>query len=455
MDVWHSIRVSSPTLQHLIYILILETGGLLRIVSMLLTFATLSELLLPFLRRPSFIFQSSPIQWAIPLFCLPYIAYWTLSSDGIPSPSPDLTSSLLQVVIFIIFLRISTLFFEKRTILFSECLILSLLATTSITVKLSNVMFSGIVLTLTLLGIMITARGSFDRAVRFILPFAMTFTIFCARGIVLSGAPLYPSSIGYIETEWSVPLQKIEEERNWIYSWARQPNVHWKQVLGSWTWLKPWLQRIIVFHSTDVVFPLGIFLICSTFAIILCWQIEKTRVMKCLVDGVVLTPLIISLVFWFFTAPDPRFGNATFALLAVSSIALFFEKIQKNLKSNMVFAGILTLFIFSNLNIARWILSNSWTFYIISRDGWQPVKQVSLETKVTVSGLIVYIPVSGDQCWDAPLPCTPYFNDSLRLIDPTNMASGFTIRPIEINSKNVKTKIMFEKFRAYSNYAIL
>lgn len=78
---------------------------------MLLTFATLSELLLPFLRRPSFIFQSSPIQWAIPLFCLPYIAYWTLSSDGIPSPSPDLTSSLLQVVIFIIFLRISTLFF--------------------------------------------------------------------------------------------------------------------------------------------------------------------------------------------------------------------------------------------------------------------------------------------------------------------------------------------------------
>lgn len=81
---------------------------------MLLTFATLSELLLPFLRRPSFIFQSSPIQWAIPLFCLPYIAYWTLSSDGIPSPSPDLTSSLLQVVIFIIFLRISTLFFLKK-----------------------------------------------------------------------------------------------------------------------------------------------------------------------------------------------------------------------------------------------------------------------------------------------------------------------------------------------------
>ena len=63
----------------------------------------------------------------------------------------------------------------------------------------------------------------------------------------------------------------------------------------------------------------------------------------------------------------------------------------------------------------------------ISKSGWHVVNEVPLEKRMTSSGLLVYTPKFGDQCWDAPLPCTPYFKESLRLRRPGDMASGFTV----------------------------
>lgn len=35
--------------------------------------------------------------------------------------------------------------------------------------------------------------------------------------------------------------------------------------------------------------------------------------------------------------------------------------------------------------------------------------------RIKGSGLIIYTPGAGDQCWDAPFPCTRYFRSELRL----------------------------------------
>ncbi|MGC8605238.1 MAG: hypothetical protein ACP5VS_16345 [Desulfomonilaceae bacterium] len=44
-----------------------------------------------------------------------------------------------------------------------------------------------------------------------------------------------------------------------------------------------------------------------------------------------------------------------------------------------------------------------------------------------MSGLIVYTPAQGDQCWDSPVPSTPYFNPNLRLRVAGKIESGFTV----------------------------
>jgi hypothetical protein len=59
--------------------------------------------------------------------------------------------------------------------------------------------------------------------------------------------------------------------------------------------------------------------------------------------------------------------------------------------------------------------------------GFHPMPTVELKEFVTNSGLILYVPQKGDQCWDAPLPCTPYPKLNLRLRKEGDMSSGFML----------------------------
>ncbi|MGH9418878.1 MAG: hypothetical protein ACRD3J_02800, partial [Thermoanaerobaculia bacterium] len=61
----------------------------------------------------------------------------------------------------------------------------------------------------------------------------------------------------------------------------------------------------------------------------------------------------------------------------------------------------------------------------ISTTGWSAVPSSPVITRETASGLTVYVPVSGEQCWNAPLPCTPYFSANLALRVKGDMSSGF------------------------------
>ena len=63
-----------------------------------------------------------------------------------------------------------------------------------------------------------------------------------ARGVVLSGYPLYPSTVLAAPVSWCVPAASAESEARWIYSWARWPSHHPDEVLSSWDWLDPWLE---------------------------------------------------------------------------------------------------------------------------------------------------------------------------------------------------------------------
>jgi hypothetical protein len=45
----------------------------------------------------------------------------------------------------------------------------------------------------------------------------------------------------------------------------------------------------------------------------------------------------------------------------------------------------------------------------------QSMTKPDLLKGITGSGLTIYTPAAGGGCWDAPLPCTPYFRPQLRL----------------------------------------
>jgi hypothetical protein len=249
--------------------------------------------------------------------------------------------------------------------------------------------------------------------------------VWCLESVVLSGAPLYPSTIGYIHVGWAIPIEKVAEEAKWVYSWARQPGTHPSNVLGNWNWLRPWFSRLLSNSTADVVMPVGVSgLFCAITVAIGCFKRESR--LRCS-EWAILLPSLIGLIYWFFTAPDPRFAHALFFVTAMCSILLFLSSV-KNIDGKLIFFVALSVILaFAYLAFGRYVMRDKGAITSISTSGWYPVKNVPLVAKITFFGLSVYTPKTGDQCWDSPLPCTPYLNDRLRLRNPHDMASGFTV----------------------------
>ena len=107
--------------------------------------------------------------------------------------------------------------------------------------------------------------------------------------------------------------------------------------------------------------------------------------------------------------------------------------LYKSLDRRIFLAALCIVFIVVNLELAKNIFTDRNSFRQFSLSGWYPVPTVPIVEKSTNSGLIVYLPKKGDQAWDAPLPSTPYFNANLRLINPGNIASGFTVKSANTN----------------------
>jgi hypothetical protein len=101
--------------------------------------------------------------------------------------------------------------------------------------------------------------------------------------------------------------------------------------------------------------------------------------------------------------------------------------IQKRFSSKIYTLALCFVVFGGNLNLIYYIGKNYRQFARISTSGWHDTKTVPLKIMTTDSGLNVFIPKSGDQVWDSPIPSTPYFNPNLKLLDENSMSAGFTI----------------------------
>jgi hypothetical protein len=389
---------------------------------LLLTVATFIDFLRPAIKQPSLLIESHPFQYTSIIILFPALAYLAFSSNGLSSPSPDLTSTLLQLTMMILLIQGIGEWQNGRTDQKYRAVYLSILAITAVTVKLSNLAFSA-----TIIGfIVLYTRKSpaTQLVVRTTALSVIMILVWCLQSIVLSGAPLYPSTIGYLPVEWAVPIEEVAEEARWVYSWARYPGPHWRDVLGNWNWITPWLIRMFKDNLTNVVYPL----IVAVLFFVITFAISRTK--KCssprYLEWAILFPPVIGLIYWFFSAPEPRFAHALFLIISMCSILLFLISIQ-NISNRRVLLTLMCIaFVIANIHFIAYFVENRVVIKSISGFGWYPVKTVPLDIKVTSSGLSVYTPQAGDQSWDSPLPSTPYFDSRLKLRNPESMSSGFT-----------------------------
>ena len=351
-----------------------------------------------------------------------FVIYFGYVAGAIANPAPDIAIGLVEIAIALLLMRLA--FAEKISEQTDRDFVtLTLLCLTAVTIKLSGVAFAAVSIFCALALIRFRLYAGVSAFIKLAGLLLLAIAIHSIRSYELSGTIMFPSTLFALwQKEWTLQPAQIRFETELILSLARQPDIlDPALVLGNWRWLPGWVQRlplhfVVIFSIASIAMLIsaaGMFASTrSTSSNPLSWLNQSRRL------NVLHLPLVCSLIFWFFTAPDLRFLGAVLPLYVATTLwlaaralgaHLFIQHLSRrdSRVGLQAVAGLMVLAVSLKLTGVR----------ALSLEGWQAVPQVSAALKRTDSGFDIFVPANGGFCWDHPLPCASVFHPNLRFKD--------------------------------------
>jgi hypothetical protein len=231
-----------------------------------------------------------------------------------------------------------------------------------------------------------------------------------ARNVVLSGYLAYPfPQVDLFQFDWKIPVEKALEAQANITAFARLPNRDVGQVMSMplTQWLPMWWQEQ---DSFDRLLVLGT--AAAWLALGAVWVVGKLRrfpLKVCLnANLVVAITAVVGCIYWLLQAPAFRFGYGFIGVLlgfplAVLGAALFAAIPPRGVQVALalVLVGLLA---YQAVSLAGLRNIGEWQARWLAPAGY-PATEV---TQVKQNNFSYAFPKSGNQCWDAPIPCTPF-----------------------------------------------
>jgi hypothetical protein len=341
-----------------------------------------------------------------------------LFSDCLSGPQPDVAAAS-AAILFCWYLQ--DIAFERESLNNSAFFLALLTGTMAVLFKLSYVGWEAVG---TLVAVACWIRSG-QRMRQLLVPIVLV-VVFCApwifRGYLTSGYPLFPAEIGRIEFDWTVPHKLITDERAWVLSWARAPfNSQVQQVLSGWSWLGPWIQQL---PSEPIIVKASIMALAGLLTSI--WLLRPGFPRAELSRWIALfLPALGAVLFWFFSAPSPRFAQATIWILAVDLFYLGMVGAKNMSRAARTLAAIVSVaFLVSELipGLAR---LNGEKIRFPNYIGVTP----PVVLQYTTLGTAIWVPQHGKYSGDWNLPVTPpdRFQRKLEQRGST-LRDGFRIR---------------------------
>ena len=227
--------------------------------------------------------------------------------------------------------------------------------------------------------------------------------LWLARGFLLSGCAVYPVTQSCIASlPWATSPAQAAYELLGIKSWARTPHtIDYDRVMGNWAWVRDWSVRTLQDWSARLLLGGGIAgVLCVLFgARISRWMLTAAGA------------LLVSLGYWFFTAPDVRFGSGYLAAAGILGLSIACAAYFRHFQSTGFVHRLTIVAIVVSMLIGAAGLKKF-------GNGWSVKAPPAFVMMTAPGGKSVWVPQGGDQCWDHQLPCTPYFNtDALRRVE--------------------------------------
>ena len=245
-----------------------------------------------------------------------------------------------------------------------------------------------------------------------------------ARNIVLSGYLVYPfPRVDLFNVDWKLPYQYVMDEKLATQGWARLPGPNWKESLDmplselipKWfAWL-PHQYKLTIAVTTIITLGYLLWMLCNV----------KQRRQYSLKEptNIVYLTAFAGTLYWFMMAPEPRYVfGFTFFMCALPIVPLLQRLVvQFPLLSRVLMLVVVLIVLLQNGYLS--IRDMAGTTDIVLKPAPYPSEELS--TKI-IDNTVFYSPTKTDQCWYAPLPCTPIFQKKLSLRG-SGLESGFRI----------------------------
>ena len=277
----------------------------------------------------------------------------------------------------------------------------------------------------------LTNIGRLTRLSRPILLVAVLFAgPWMLRGVVTSGYIAYPHAIGRIEVDWAEPPDLIAHRQRQLATNTRRRYGDPEIVLSTWDWVDPWFDRIRR-NVKDFALPTAL----TMSGLFLYAGARLRRGAEANRAGLglwVFAPLLTMLVFWFVSLPNLKYVRYIFwsgAALSWLLAMLSWSRISWRLRVSMTYAVLgIGLAYFMYLIVAQ----RDFPVSAGPGDGFYEHPLPPVKVYETASGLQLNVPDSHiHQCWQIPLPCTPFPRKGVFARVPGQIQHGFGFSAVE------------------------
>lgn len=347
------------------------------------------------------------------------------------SPTTDVPGALLTVYLFVLTITL----LPRRTpgidlgpiIPYPYIALLGVLAVFAVTIKLSQAPV--LLLPLGLLAMTGMTREFWWNARSAVYFAGALFIAWLARGVWTSGCLFYPNDATcFFDLPWAVSDKQAIGDLVAVKAWARAPGVTpFVDVLTNWMWLREWVHRFL--GNSIVQYLLAVNAVAFGYWV---WRRSRGSMHSVIAETATIRGVqgmfiwtAIALVFWFATAPDPRFGYGYLIAFGMLCFSILIRYRGAILDSP---SGMRSLLIGS---VGLLVVNSGYTLIRIAdeRDlGWDwPVIPPSvMSTQYNYQGKPFYSGRHWDECSVLPRPCTPYFDPKLTMtqVGPWIMFNG-------------------------------
>jgi hypothetical protein len=234
-------------------------------------------------------------------------------------------------------------------------------------------------------------------------------SLFLVTNAMSSGYPLFPLTIAGLPVDWRVPHRTADQLQPLIRDFARLIG---PGTTSGWSWFGQWTQRNIHqwrFASAVLLFAVGL-VVLSLAAMLRRRRLasEPWREAQLPLIAVVAAASANTL-WWFVSAPDPRFGLGVIWLTAAGTLTMGVVRLTTPRLGGTVLAAT-----FVGLLVPAIIGLHHKQLFTVWPATWIDHRLNLVGAPVPRSPRLVRTPTATylvttfrDQCWDAPIPCAP------------------------------------------------